>query len=360
MNTFVIVKRFLAILFIITASLTNAQIVTSKIPFEKTLIFSNNNNQSLELLTENGYYLYDFNKGVFNSETLNGFKNISNHTISNENFLITKALGKTYFLLNGGGELYSIFNKTLKREDYSFAHKNQFNGHLFNINDDIYYYGGYGYYRTKDFFIFFNESTLDWQFLIHENEIIPKGRTNALFQTFKDEIYIAGGIHTEGKNRTTKLKDVFSFNFKNKTIDILGNLNSKIQKTDFKWFTPSDSSFSLFINNKNELVSVDLINNYFEIYGGLEMSLKNNNGPLNIIGDSLYYITKIESNKYLNRISLKNLNYYKKEQGILFEKTKDINEYLNYLYFALSIFTLLIGYYTFKFFDVKKKKTFSN
>lgn len=351
------VKRFLVILFTISALITNAQIVTSKIPFKNTLLFSDYSNQSLELLTDEGYFRYDFKKGVFNSKPLYGFKHINNHTLTNETFLITKALGKTYFLLNGGGELYSIFNNTIKREDYSFAHKNQFNGQFFNIKNLIYYYGGYGYYRSKDFFIYFNEPTSDWQILIHDNKKIPRGRTNALFQTFEDKIYIAGGKHASGKNNNTELNDVFSFDFKDKTFNVLGNLNSKIQKTDFKWFTHSHLNFSLFINNKNELVNVEIRNNKYEIYDGLDYSLKNNKSPLTIVGDSLYYITKFENSKYLNRIALKNLVNYKKEQGFLFEKT-GTNNYLNFIFLTIGVFVLWVFFKIFKFVDNKKKNTF--
>jgi hypothetical protein len=351
------VKRFLVILFTISALITNAQIVTSKIPFKNTLLFSDYSNQSLELLTDEGYFRYDFKKGVFNSKPLYGFKHINNHTLTNETFLITKALGKTYFLLNGGGELYSIFNDTIKREDYSFAHKNQFNGQFFNIKNLIYYYGGYGYYRSKDFFIYFNEPTSDWQILIHDNKKIPRGRTNALFQTFEDKIYIAGGKHASGKNNNTELNDVFSFDFKDKTFNVLGNLNSKIQKTDFKWFTPSHLNFSLFINNKNELVSVEIRNNKYEIYDGLDYSLKNNKSPLTILGDSLYYITKFENSKYLNRIALKKLVNYKKEQGFLFEKT-GTNNYLNFIFLTIGVFVLWVFFKIFKYVDNKKENTF--
>ena len=357
MNTFVLVKRFLFILITLTTLITNAQIVTSKIPFKNTLLFSNNNNQNLELLTDEGYFKYDFKKGVFKSSPLYGIKNLNNHTISNETFLITEVLGKTYFLLNGGGELYSLFNQTIKREDYSFAHKNQFNGHLFNINNRIFYYGGYGYFRSKDFFIFFNEPTSDWQILIHDNEIIPKGRINALFQTYENKVFIAGGIHANGKDKNTELNDVFSFDFRDKTLKTIGNLNSKIQNTDFKWFTPSHLNFSLFINKENELVSVDFRNNKFEIYSDLEFSLLNNKSPLTIVGDSLYYITKFETSKYLNRVALKNLSYYKKEQGVLFEKTESNNN-LSFIIFAISVFMFWVFYKIFKYVDDRKKNTF--
>jgi len=336
--------------------MTNAQVVTSEISFKNTLMFANDNNQSLELITEKGYYKFDDKTGEFNAQTVSGIEKISNHLISNETYLTTNILGKTYFLLNGGGELYSISNQVINREDYSFAHKNQFNGHLFTVNNRIYYYGGYGFYRSKDFFVFFNNPTLDWQILTHENETVPRGRMNALFQTFEHKIYVAGGIHASGKNNITELNDVFSFDTKEKTFSLLGTLNSKIQNTVFKWYTPTHLNFGLFINNKHQLVKISLPDNQFETYIGLESLLKNNNSPLTVVGDSLYFITTLESQKYLNRIALKKLILYKNQQGDLFEKTKEPN-YTNIIFILLGLLTLFVFFKIFKLVDSIKNDT---
>ena len=65
-----------------------------------------------------------------------------------------------------------------------------------------------------------NVLTLSDRDIIHDNKKIPRGRTNALFQTFEDKIYIAGGKHASGKNNNTELNDVFSFDFKDKTFNV--------------------------------------------------------------------------------------------------------------------------------------------
>ena len=334
-----------------------AQVVYTEMPFSTSIMFSNAQNQGLEWLTEKGYYQYNFKMGQVNPMPIEGLETLAVNQLSNQTYLHLNAFGKTFFLLNGGGELYSLSNGIVVREDFSFAHQNQFGGHFFSDQENLFYYGGYGHFRSKDFFIFYNWPTSDWQIVLNNNVVIPEARSNANFEATYDQVYIAGGVYAAGKEEPRFLTDVFSFDLKQKKFKNLGTLNPILQNVNFQWFTNSDYDFSFFLNTNHELVRSSISNNKFVVYNNFDSYLKYVSSPLIVQKDSLYYQTFHGTKKFLHRIALKDLGSYKGEEGLLYVKELQKAPFFNSLLVGFGLLVLLfILYKIFGFVDMVKRK----
>ena len=352
--------KLLKILFFIgLTTALKAQVVSSELPFGASLMFKNSANQSLEFLNDQGHFQYVIKIGLFRKLPSKGLETIGSNPLSNATYFYVNTYDKTYFLLNGGGELYSLYKDQFLREDQSFAHKNQFGGHFFADFDKLYYYGGYGLFRSKDFFIYYNWPTSDWQIVLNYSKEIPKGRMNALYETRDSKIYIAGGIHASGMDQVIYLKDVFAFDLKDKRYLNMGVLNPALQAIDFNWVTPSSLNFGFFINKDNGLVRVSIANNKYVTYQKFDSFLSETTSPLEIIRDSLYYTIKKDSLYYLNRISLKDLGALKRQEAFLYTKTVNNTPLINQVFLGIGILVIIyILFRVFAFVDlVKKRKT---
>ena len=352
--------KLLKILFFIgLTTALKAQVVSSELPFGASLMFKNSANQSLEFLNDQGHFQYVIKTGLFIKLPSKGLETIGSNPLSNATYFYVNTYDKTYFLRNGGGELYSLSKDQFLREDQSFAHKNQFGGHFFSDFDRLYYYGGYGLFRSKDFFVYYNWPTSDWQIVLNDSKEIPKGRMNALYETRDSKIYIAGGIHASGMDQVTYLKDVFAFDLKEKRYLNMGVLNPALQAIDFNWVTPSSLDFGFFINKDIGLVRVSISNNKYVIYEKFDSFLSEASSPLEIIRDSLYYTVKRNSLYYLNRISLKDLGTLKKQEAFLYTKAANNTPLIKQVFLGIGIIVIIyILFRVFAFVDlVKKRKT---
>ena len=88
---------------------------------------------------------------------------------------------KTFFVHEGCGVVLEYRNDSIVRVDKSFLHNNQFNAAKFIYNKEIYYFGGYGLFTSKNILIkeiIFNKISLGGfpiitiEFIIDLNSII--------------------------------------------------------------------------------------------------------------------------------------------------------------------------------------------
>lgn len=80
---------------------------------------------------------------VGDNTTFDAFKELYNP--------ISLSNGRLFFVYKGIGEVYELVNDTLKRVDHSFKHENQFYHSLFEHNNRIYAFGGYGLFTLKTY-----------------------------------------------------------------------------------------------------------------------------------------------------------------------------------------------------------------
>ncbi len=71
---------------------------------------------------------------------------------------ISYSNGRVLFIYKGVGEVYELKNDTIRRIDRSFRHENQFNNSLFEHQNTVYAFGGYGLFTFKNIITYFKYS----------------------------------------------------------------------------------------------------------------------------------------------------------------------------------------------------------
>ena len=73
----------------------------------------------------------------------------------------------------GGGHVFEVINDTLTRIDHSFDHKMTYGSSVFQRNDTIFKFGGYGFWSSRNFFTYFDPSSKEWEFYPTKSLLIP-------------------------------------------------------------------------------------------------------------------------------------------------------------------------------------------
>ena len=117
---------------------------------------------------------------------------------------------------------------------------------IFKYNNDIYRYGGYGFFSSRNFIVKYDFTTNEWESITLKNNLVPKGRYDNSFLLNKDEFIVMGGEGVDPLNRQNrnKLNDSWKFSFKNM------RWNKVASDEYFKYFN------SLFFNTKNGVGSI--------------------------------------------------------------------------------------------------------
>ena len=142
---------------------------------------------------------------------------IENNGFNIRNFSPIKIDSAFYFISTIGGAVLKLKENTLTRIDNSFNHKMQLGSTIFKYNSEIYRYGGYGFFSTRDFIVKYDFSTNEWESIIITNNEVPKGRSDISFLLNKDEFIIMGGVGVDPLNRQNRINinDSWQFSFKN-------------------------------------------------------------------------------------------------------------------------------------------------
>jgi hypothetical protein len=187
----------------------------------------------------------------------------------------------------GGGHVFSVDNDTLKREDFSFNHKMSFGSAVFVRNDTIFKFGGYGFWSSRNFFTYFDNSSKEWEFYPSNSLLLPPPIHNFNFKVFDDEFIMTNGytpdVGTGIKNQS--VSDIWKYNFIDRKWDNLGVSN--LPKYDNILEIDNDVFFARKQNNY-DFIYVDYLNNVF-----YDVETANTSIPINglssiIKGDTLY------------------------------------------------------------------------
>ena len=132
------IKTTTIIFFLISTTIFSQEII---IP--ENIIHSLNNKSTIHLFENQKRYEINLNKSSLSKEikyynkdyNLKSFKPV----IINNEF---------YFVSNIGGLVLKLKNDSIKRIDKSFNHKMQVESSIFTYNNEIYRYGGYGFFSA--------------------------------------------------------------------------------------------------------------------------------------------------------------------------------------------------------------------
>jgi hypothetical protein len=221
-------------------------------------------------------------------EFIKDLKPINDKHIFSERFKIfTKEFNNIKIVSVGGGQVYEVVNDTLKREDFSFNHKMSFGSAVFVKNDTIFKFGGYGFWSSRNFFTYFDNSSKEWEFYPSNSRMLPPPIHNFNFKLTSEEFIITNGF-TPDINlglKNTKVSEIWKYSFNDKKWDNLGVSN--LPKYDNIIEINKDVFFARKPNNF-DFMFVDYSNNIF-----YDVLTANTSIPINglntiIIGDTLY------------------------------------------------------------------------
>lgn len=184
-----------------------------------------------------------------------------------EKYLVQAEDAEHVFMIEKGcGIVYQLSNDTLKRIDHSYAHKNQFGAAVFTYKNKVHFFGGYGYFRTKNLITYFEKGALEWFEVVNRNyNVRPDSRQAAQHQIIGNKLYVWGGYGRRGYKDEPVL-DIWSFNFKTQLWNNEGALNPFYEE-----LSSSINSLGLlpttWFSSKEFLVHTDVIKNkiyYFQ------------------------------------------------------------------------------------------------
>jgi hypothetical protein len=259
-----------------------------------------------------------------------------------------------------GGKVYSFENDSLVRKDRSdIVHWQSFSS-LFNRNDTIYKYGGYGYWTTSNALTYLNPISKGWEVISFNSKTVPQSAYIQIDHLSKSDLIIYSGYHINEHDRlnAVPVNAVWSYHFKSKIWSYLGDVDikniglyTKI-KGDFK------ETFEVFYNQRG-LIKIDPHNNsvtYFNenpIY--FNVSVDQNHPIFKYKGFYYFYnsndlnliLTKIPENEFISQIS---------SVGVLY--TNNSNRYYFTAISILLLFSLGLVWWLLKKRKKKKKTLF--
>ena len=252
-----------------------------------------------------------------------------------------------------GGKVYAFENDSLVRIDRSdIVHWQSFSS-LFNRNDSIYKYGGYGYWTTSNALTYLNPISKGWEVISFKSKEVPQSAYNQIHHLSKSDLFIFGGYHVNDHDRLNyvPVNDVWSYHFKSKNWRYLGecDINDiasyKKIKGDFK------ETFEVF-NTQKGLIKIDPHNNSVSYYTENPIYYNvaiNQKLPLYKHKGFYYYYNSNDQDLVLTKIAESKFVPIETNSGTLF-----VNKTNKYLLLTTSV--LLIFSFGFIWWLLKKRK----
>ena len=273
---------------------------------------------------------------------------------NNNNYISFYINNHLHLILNGGGYVLKLSNNRLERIDNSVDQKNQIDAAHVVYKNQLYMYGGYGFWAFKDYITYFDFKTGKWQYLIHNSKYSPSARWKPLFQLIGDKLFVLGGRTSLKKNKDIDivLKDIFVYDFKAKTFEKQGEYNPKIpvKYSNGAGFNIGDKT-AYITNDKTTII--DFINNEYKVANTKKL-FKNIDPqkPVYEYLDTLYYIKKKKNQKFLSKLPLYELEKFNYKTHPLKNIKNTANPY------RTIAMVMLIGALTWIFYSLFRYKDF--
>ena len=249
-----------------------------------------------------------------------------------------------YFFGGKSGDVYSIQENEVTRLDKTPDHRLNLNSNIFSHNDTLFKYGGYGYWSQRNFIIYFDLPSKEWQ--VYKSSIgsyLPKGSYKGLHFKTNEGIYFFGGNSVDESNRLKHKinKELIYFDFQTKEFLLLGKTLIDFDKNNY---LIKDDTFIYLIKDA-KLYQIDPRNNLINTYSlpnRLWNASKDTKFNTNIKDKYFIKIFDDENKKDPLTIITKDELFVKLDQSTVFFK-KDFN--YNTLILVLFVFISLIFLY---------------
>jgi hypothetical protein len=257
-----------------------------------------------------------------------------------------------FFVDKGCGMVYVLRNDTIKRDDRSTHHANQFDGTFFLYKGEPHIFGGYGLFQFKNIITRYDINDKEWYAYDFEGSA-PEPRTHASGRLEKNKLFIIGGFGGDSKLKK-HFDDVWVFDFKFLKWKNLGLFNSF--NRDQILLPPK----YVCVHGKSEILRDDFFykpsfsKNTIEVY---DLFQKGKVHSL-IQGNSKYLVHKVNVNDFSAEISIVDSSFLFRKRlyfGSLL-KPQSLNSGFSsaILWAAVILVALLAAFYLFV---VRSKKT---
>ena len=295
------------------------------------------------------YVFYPEKVSTINLKNLELRDTIFNYNgIDIKDFRFINSLTENYFLDPLGGGIYLFKNKMLTKIDNSFKHRMQIESSIFTYKENIYKYGGYGFWSNRDFITQFDFNTSEWEIVsFSDSKIKPKGSHKSVTKVIGDDLYLIGGISL---NRFNPLvfennNEIWKFNLIKGVWQKLGEIDVAIENSTN--YTITDYDDKLIIDNQNILYEIDVVNNITRSFNKTSFTRKINNSSHQMFYYKNQFYGFFKEDNSLNQITLLKRN----SDEIFGDLIKVEKFYFNKLYFInyiiyafLALLLVLTGF----------------
>ena len=298
-----------------------------------------------------------FYKGYYIKIDLKTYKK-SKHKIFTDSLFDTSGFNyiavdhSKYFVSGDGGMVYKFVNDSVIRIDNSFQHRMQTGSNLFSYDHRIYRYGGYGFWSVRNFFIYFDNKTMEWEVndLIKSKEI-PDGTFGSLFVLDKDDIYLFGGLTIDPYKQLERIKnnETWKYNFTDHQWKYLGknSILEEVIKIKYK--------NKLLTVGMNDITEIDIINNRFTKYEHNLISPKLYLRLSSFYLDHNFYCFIAKRGKISLKVMNENKFFGKKISSGIFYKNYPYWAWLFLKYFLIPALSILLIWFGFMLYRKNKK-----
>jgi hypothetical protein len=246
---------------------------------------------------------------------------------------------KTYLVHEGCGPVLEYRNDSIVRIDNSFLHRNQFNASRFIYNNEIYFFGGYGLFTSKNILTKFEFKTGEWIEVqtIESNKI--ETRSGAFSYLKGNNFYVFGGS-TNDLEHVPEKKAVKNFIY-------------RLYLPKMQWYC--EGTFNPIIQTINQTNNIlsngDLLfisTTYFEINERenkvykFEQKYFPNIQYYYLEGNKLVVVLKNDYKKYFDIIKISDIRGKLKETSFFVKPIQQYNFKLNSLFYLILIIVLIL------------------
>lgn len=254
-------KQFLAFILLLSTSISIAQMDVS----DKAQLTYNNHSDQFFVLDDSTYY-YTQKPGskrwVKHAYVYAGDQSFDE--VMKMTRVLAMSKDRYYFVHESCGNVYELYQDTLKRIDQSFPHHNQFGSAMSVWNGSVYMFGGYGFFQVKNVFTRYVPQVKEW-FEVHiKSKEAPSSRSAPIFLVEENAFYVLGGMNQNHLNDEF-LSDCWKYDFRKKSWEKLGEIHELLRK-DFKSLYLDMNLPNGVVRMSNRLIEMDIRKNMWSVY----------------------------------------------------------------------------------------------
>jgi len=144
-----------------------------------------------------------------------------------------------YFTISLGGYVWKLHNDSLQRIDRSFEHRMQINSTQFVHKDQIYRYGGYGFWSNRNFFTKYDPLIREWEVIPPINTVdIPEGTKDNHIVYNGNKVIVFGGNKLDQKDLATNINtnEVWQYDLDKMKWENLGEIQVDIHSMEENFY----------------------------------------------------------------------------------------------------------------------------